>query len=184
MPVGVLALQGDVSEHKAVLEKLGQKVIKVRLPEDLEKCSSLVIPGGESTTMSLLMKQYGLVFAIKKRIKNGMPVFGTCAGAILLAKKVDGKPGLLNAIDVNVERNGYGRQADSFETALKVKGLGKKVKVAFIRAPIISSAGQKAEVLASFNGRPVLVRQKNVFAATFHPEIENDFSLHKMFLKL
>jgi len=180
--IGVLALQGDFLDHKKILEQLGQKVVEVRLSKDLEKIDALILPGGESTTMSLLLKEHSLARHLKQKIKQGMPVLATCAGTILLSKKVDGKPGLLKVLDIEVKRNGYGRQIESFEVELNVKGVKKKVKSAFIRAPIILNSG-KTEVLSSFEGHPVLVKQGSIFAATFHPEIENDYSIHELFLQ-
>ncbi|HIH09118.1 MAG TPA: pyridoxal 5'-phosphate synthase glutaminase subunit PdxT [Candidatus Diapherotrites archaeon] len=184
-PIGVLALQGDFFEHIRLLTEHDVPAIEVRSRGDLAKCSALIIPGGESTTMAHLMQTAGLEGGIKKRVAEGMPFYGTCAGAILAAKKVIGEKRYrpLGLIDICVERNAYGRQADSFEAALEVKGEGKMNGV-FIRSPVIKKAGKKVEVLSSLSGKPVLVRSGNVLCGTFHPETESQFLCHKLLLKM
>lgn len=183
LKIGVLAVQGDVSEHKSTLKKLKVNAIEVRLPKDLQGLHGLIIPGGESTTISKLLKQFKLDSAIKKSYKKGMHVYGTCAGAILVSKKILNentvKP--LKLIDITVKRNAYGRQTDSFETTLKLKG--KKFRTAFIRAPIISSIGKRVEVLCQNNNKPVLVQSERILAGTFHTEIYDETAVHEYFLE-
>ena len=181
--IGVLALQGDFAEHILLLNEHKIHSLEVRSLEDLKKCSALIIPGGESTTMSYLMETSGLGKEIKRRVRAGMPFYGTCAGAIVAAKKVLGEKRFepLGLIDIEIKRNDYGRQVDSFEAELEVKGAGK-VNGVFIRSPIIKKIGKGVEVLASFEGKPVLVRQKNILVGTFHPETEKDFFAHKILL--
>jgi 5'-phosphate synthase pdxT subunit len=180
--VGVLSLQGGVEEHIAMVQECGWTAVKVKTAEDLKKLNALILPGGESTTMNLLSQQRGLLKALKAAIAKGLPVFGTCAGAILLAKKAGNGKGLIGAMDLVVERNAYGRQTESFETDLEIKGLGK-FHCIFIRAPVIMGTGKNIEVLAGFGGKPVLVRQGRMLAAAFHPELGNDRRLHKFFLE-
>jgi 5'-phosphate synthase pdxT subunit len=184
--VGVLALQGDVREHAAALTELGAHVVEVRTPEDLTGVDALVLPGGESTTMSLLLESSGLYDPIAERLEHGMPVLGTCAGMILLANEVlDGRPDQRNfgAIDISVRRNAFGRQIDSFETALDVVGVtGGPVEAVFIRAPFVERAGPDVEVLATVDGHPVLCRQSGVLVAAFHPELSDDLRVHRLFL--
>lgn len=181
--IGVLALQGDFREHRAVLENLGVSVVEVRLPEDLAGLHGLIIPGGESTTIGGLLERYGLSGAIIRRHKEGMAIWGTCAGAILLAKRIEGsQQKRLGLMDITVRRNAYGRQLDSFETELEVTGLGGLHGV-FIRAPMITRTGKGVEILASFEGQPVMVRQGNLLATTFHPEVSGSAKAHEYFLE-
>jgi 5'-phosphate synthase pdxT subunit len=184
--VGVLAVQGDVAQHVAALAELGAEPVEVRLPEHLAAVDALVLPGGESTAMLLLMAGSGLVDAVADRLAAGMPAFGTCAGLILLAAEVlDGRPGqrCLAAIDVGVRRNAYGSQVHSFEADVDVAGVGGgPVRGVFIRAPLVERTGAGVEVLASLDGRPVLCRQGGVLASTFHPELTGDRRLHELFL--
>ncbi|MDO8480422.1 MAG: pyridoxal 5'-phosphate synthase glutaminase subunit PdxT [Nanoarchaeota archaeon] len=182
--VGVLALQGDFREHFAVLCKLGVDAKEVRTKEDLSRVDGLIMPGGESTTINKLLRRQGLDEEIKRKARIGFPVFGTCAGAILLSKEIIGdsqQP--LGLLDISVKRNAYGAQLDSFEEDIDVKGIGL-VKAAFIRAPLITRVGKGAEVLARYQGNPVLVRQGNLLASTFHPEIEGETKIHELFLKM
>ncbi len=187
--VGVLALQGDFYEHLRMLKELGVEAREVRNQDDLAKVGRLIIPGGESTTIDQLLAKTGLDRAIQARVADrrggGLPVYGTCAGAILMAKRVGNAGGVkgLGLMDMVVERNAYGRQAESFEAELDVKGIGK-VKAVFIRAPVIQSVGKGVEVLAKFEGKPVLVRQGNLLAGTFHPEIEGERAVHRLFVGL
>ena len=183
--VGVLALQGDFREHLELLRSMNAEAREVRSVQDLRECSALIIPGGESTTISNLLDSSGLGAEIKKRAGRGMAIYGTCAGAIIIARKVLREKMFrpLNLIDIEVERNAFGRQVDSFEAEIEVKGLGKLNGV-FIRAPVIKKAGKKAEVLASFNGKPVLVRQGNILAGKFHPEAEHNTKIHEFFLEM
>lgn len=183
--VGVLALQGAFAAHAEVLEALGADVSEVRVPGDLPGLAALVMPGGESTTMSKLLESSGLFTALGKRIPDGFPVFGTCAGMILLASRVlDGRPDQksFGALDITVRRNAYGRQVDSFEENLAVTGLDTPFPAVFIRAPLITELGDAVKVLASHDGQPVLVRQDAVMAASFHPELTGDGRLHELFL--
>lgn len=185
MTVGVLALQGDFAEHIAVLRSLRVTAKEIRTAEALRTIDALIIPGGESTVMSQFLYQFGMADVIIERAKNGMPVYGTCAGAIIVAKQANGKnaPQTLGLIDIDVDRNAYGSQAQSFETQIDVKGIHKPVPVAFIRAPIIARVGPGVEILASHDGKPVLVRQGSVLAGTFHPEIRGETAIHELFLR-
>jgi 5'-phosphate synthase pdxT subunit len=182
--VGVLAMQGAFIEHIEMLKRCGVKAIEVRLPEELAKVQALILPGGESTSNRKLLKESNLLEPLAERIKQGMPVFGTCAGAILLAKTVDSRPGVFQAIDISVKRNAYGRQVDSFEAELKVKGFAKPFHGVFIRAPIIEHTGKNVEVLSEFGGKVVLAKQNNVLVATFHPELTEDARIHRLFLAM
>ena len=217
MTVGVLAFQGDFSEHHQILKDLGVQSIDVRNFGDLSKVSALIIPGGESTVIAKFLEETGVGREIirrsaisersaeskaeragkaeRQKILNGsgmlpavdsqsLSVFGTCAGAIVLAKKATGKnaPKTLGLIDVTIDRNAYGSQVDSFEASLKIKGLKEPVDVAFIRAPKIVKVGKDVDVLATYKGNPVLVRQGNVMIATFHPEVRNQNNIHRLFL--
>ncbi len=190
--IGVLALQGDVREHLAVLDRLGVGALAVRRPEELEQCDGLVIPGGESTTMAKLTRRFGLFDPLRKRIASGMPAFGTCAGMIMLADRLeDGAEGqeTLGGLDVTVRRNAFGRQVDSFEGDLDVAGLDGPVHAVFIRAPWVEAVGSEVEVLARVGageaaGRIVAVRQGPLLATSFHPEVEQDSRIHGLFREL
>lgn len=187
MRVGVLALQGAFAVHEQRLAELGAHTSQVRQPKDLEAVDALVLPGGESTTMSRLLTTSGLFDALKARLADGMPVFGTCAGMILLATDVvDGRPDQrsLGAVDLSVRRNAYGRQVDSFETDLAVSGLDEPFHAVFVRAPQVQSHGPTVEVLATHAGTPVLLREGAVMVAAFHPELTPDARLHAMFMQL
>jgi 5'-phosphate synthase pdxT subunit len=184
--VGVLALQGDVREHSRALEELGADAVEVRAASELDAVDALILPGGESTTMSLLLGSSGLFDPLAERLRDGMPAFGTCAGMILLAADVlDGRPDqrFFGVLDVTVRRNAFGRQVDSFEAALDVDGVsGGPVDAVFIRAPFVESVGPSVEVLATVDGHPVLVRDGAVLAAAFHPELSDDLRVHRLFL--
>jgi pyridoxal 5'-phosphate synthase pdxT subunit len=185
--IGVLALQGAFRAHAHALAELDVATRDVRTPADLAMVDALVMPGGESTTMSRLLTSSGLFDEIKARASDGMPVFGTCAGLILLATDVlDGRADQrsFGVIDVTVRRNGYGRQLDSFETDVAVVGLAEPFHGVFIRAPRVETAGPAVEVLASHGGDPVLVRQGRIMAAAFHPELTADTRLHERFVDL
>ncbi len=185
--IGVLALQGAFRAHAHALADLDVTTRDVRTPADLAMVDALVMPGGESTTMSRLLTSSGLFDEIKARASDGMPVFGTCAGMILLATDVlDGRPDQrsFGVIDLTVRRNGYGRQLDSFETEIDVAGLAEPFHGVFIRAPRVEAVGSAVEVLASHAGDPVLVRQGRVMAAAFHPELTADTRLHERFVEL
>ena len=184
--VGVLALQGGFVAHQRALEAAGAATRQVRQPADLGGIDALVMPGGESTTMSKLLTSAGLFDDIKALLSDGLPVFGTCAGMILLASEVlDGRPDQLSfgAIDVSVQRNGYGRQIDSFETDLDVVGFDRPLHAVFIRAPKVVAVGPNVEVLAEHDGVPVVARQGHVMVASFHPELTSDTRLHARFLQ-
>jgi pyridoxal 5'-phosphate synthase pdxT subunit len=186
MKVGILALQGAFREHREVLDALGVETVEVRTPAELGALDALILPGGESTTMSKLLDTSGVRAPLKERLADGLPVLGTCAGMILLARDVvDGHPDQesLGVVDVAVRRNAYGRQRDSFETPLDVSGLaGGPFPGVFIRAPRIESVGERVEVLARHEGVPVLARQGAVVVASFHPELSGDLRLHAWFL--
>ena len=189
MKIGVLALQGDVREHLAALDALGADAVPVRGVDGLSGVDALVLPGGESTTMSLLLQSSGLFAPIAERLRDGMPAFGTCAGMILLATRVlDGRDDQVSfgAIDIAVRRNAFGRQVDSFETLLDVPALGAGADpfdAVFIRAPFVESVGDGVDVLAAVDGHPVLCKQGQVLAAAFHPELSaGDLRVHQLFL--
>lgn len=185
MRVGVLALQGDVAEHMRMLEACGTGAVEVRTPEELRAVEGLILPGGESTTIWRLLDRYRLVEPLRELVGQGLPVFATCAGMIVAARSViGGHPPGLGLLDITVERNAYGRQRESFETELGVPGVATTpLKVAFIRAPIIVEVGAGVRVLAAYSGRPVLVRQEQILAASFHPEIRGDDRLHRYFVE-
>ena len=187
MKVGVLALQGAFARHSEVLTGLGAVPLEVRTPEDLEAVDAMVMPGGESTTMSMLLDSSGLHTPLAERLADGLPVLGTCAGMILLAVRVtDGRPDQrsFGAIDVDVRRNGYGRQIDSFEDQFPVTGLDGPFHGVFIRAPVVERVGTAVEVLARVDGIPVLCREGSVLVSSFHPEMSGDGRIHERFLDL
>jgi pyridoxal 5'-phosphate synthase pdxT subunit len=184
--VGVLALQGDVLEHLRALGRCGARATRVRHVEDLEHIDALVIPGGESTTIGKLLVRTGMLEPLRERILDGLPTFGTCAGMIVLSAELDQpepQP-VLGVLDVLTRRNAFGRQVDSFDTALEVAGIdGGPMDVSFIRAPWVERVlSDEVEVLASFDGKPVVVRQGHVLAAAFHPEVTGDDRLHAAFV--
>jgi pyridoxal 5'-phosphate synthase pdxT subunit len=190
--VGVLALQGDVREHRRALESCGAAVVPVRRPEELERVDALVIPGGESTTMWRLARTFELLDPLRKRIEQGMPAFGSCAGMIMLADRIlDGAQGqeTIGGIDMLVRRNAFGRQVDSFEGDVRMTGLDAPFHAVFIRAPWVESVGGDAEVLgraASGDGagRIVAVRQGRLLATSFHPELTGDPRIHELFVAM
>jgi 5'-phosphate synthase pdxT subunit len=182
--IGVLALQGAFAAHLDLLSSLDVVGRPVRLPSDLEGLDGLILPGGESTTMSNLLRSYDLLGPLNEFISAGHPVFGTCAGMILLSDRIlDGRADqiALKSIDIVVRRNGYGRQVDSFETDIDVDGFDSAFHAVFIRAPRIEEVGPDVDVLARHEGVPVLVRQGTVMAASFHPELTNDDRIHRLF---
>lgn len=186
--VGVLALQGDVAEHASALADCGAHPIEVRSPGDLAGVGGVVLPGGESTTISMLLDKAGLFDPLAARLADGLPALGTCAGMILLAAEVlDGRADQrsFGAIDIAVRRNAFGRQLQSFEASLDVGGLpggDGPFDAVFIRAPAVERVGPSVEVLASINGRPVLCRQGPVIVSAFHPELSGDLRVHRLFL--
>ena len=187
MKIGVLASQGDFAEHIAVLKGLGVEAVPVRLPRELEGLDGLIIPGGESTSISRLMEDFNLMDKIRDSARNGLPVFGTCAGMILLAGELaDSYPKPLGLLDITVKRNAFGRQRESFEAELSIPALGEKpFPGVFIRAPLIERANGKTEVLARLSdGTTVAVRQGNLLAAAFHPELTDDPRFHRYFLDI
>ncbi len=173
--VGVLALQGDVREHLAALRSLGADPIPVRRPGELAACDGLVIPGGESTTMVKLATIFDLLEPLRDAVRDGLPAFGTCAGMIMLDRDH------LGILDIRAERNAFGRQVRSFEADLDL--FGRPLHAIFIRAPWVAEAGEDVEVLASVDGHPVAVRQGNLLAVSFHPELGEDVRLHERFLE-
>jgi len=190
--VGVLAVQGDVREHINSLTSLSVAVQKVRNPEELKTVNALVIPGGESTTISMLAKRVGLMEPLRKFVKDGFAVYGSCAGMIMLADEIlDGRSDqeTIGGLDITVRRNAFGRQVDSFETDLTVKDFDKSFRAIFIRAPWVERFGESVEVLAAVtteNGsqHPVMVRQGSVLATAFHPELTNDNRVHEYFVQM
>ena len=187
MRIGVLASQGAFAEHIAALQKLGVEAVPIRLPSQLHDLDGLIIPGGESTSISHLMLAYNLMDEIRRLAENGLPIFGTCAGMILLAKEIpDSDVEPLGLMDMSVKRNAFGRQVDSFETELAIPALGEKpFHAVFIRAPIIQQVNGNIEILAELNdGNVVAVKQENLIATAFHPELTDDLRFHQYFLNL
>ena len=195
--IGVLALQGDVEENiraaTNTLEEMNQKgkVISVRYPEEIMKIDGLIIPGGESTVMGLLIAiKNGLLDSINKALQKRLPVMGTCAGMIILAKRSydrvvgNKKQLLLGAMDIEIERNSFGRQYDSFESNLDISGIGNDFKGIFIRAPSVISTGPQVQILSRFDGKIVAVQQENIIGTSFHPELSGDNRMHKLFIEL
>lgn len=186
--IGVLALQGDVREHVSALRACGAEAVAVRRPAELAAVDAMVLPGGESTTMSRLLVTFDLLEPLRARIAGGMPAYGSCAGLILLATEVlDGRPDQeqLGGLDVVVRRNAFGRQVDSFETDLDVTGIaGDPVRAVFIRAPWVEKVGADVEVLAAASSHPVAVRQGNVLGTAFHPELTGDLRVHGLFVEM
>ena len=195
--IGVLALQGDVEENiKATTEALTEmnlkgKVISVRYPDEILKVDGLIIPGGESTVMGLFLSiKNGLLDSITKVLQNRLPIMGTCAGMIVLAKKSydkvvgNKKQLLLGALDIEIERNSFGRQYDSFESLLEVSGIGNDFKGIFIRSPTVISTGSRVQILSKFDGKIVAVQQENIIGTSFHPELSGDNRMHRLFIEL
>lgn len=185
--VGVLSLQGDFLEHIQTLNKLNVETKEIRLPQDLAFIDALILPGGESTTIAYLIDIFKLREPLVKEIKSGMPIWGTCAGMILLAKKLkQNRPLPLGVMDIEVNRNAFGRQLDSFEAKLIMPFLGNKpLHATFIRAPLITKVGSEAEIISSLpDGTIVAAKQKNMLATSFHPELTNDLRFHEYFLSL
>ena len=188
MKIGVLAAQGAFAEHIATLHKLQVEAMPVRLPLELSGLDGLIIPGGESTSISHLMLAYHLMSEIRNLAKNGLPIFGTCAGMILLANRISDSDGLepIGVMDLTVRRNAFGRQVDSFETELKIPVLGEKpFPGVFIRAPLIEQVDGKVEIIARLaDGTSVAARQDKLLAAAFHPELTDDLRFHQYFLDI
>jgi 5'-phosphate synthase pdxT subunit len=175
---GVLALQGDFREHASMLAAAGASPREVRTPEDLAEVACLVIPGGESTTITKLARSAGLIEPIRERARGGMPMLGTCAGMIVLAERVRDGEAALELFDITVHRNAYGRQVDSFEADVDVRGLDHAVRGVFIRAPIVEEVGDRVRVLAEHEGHPVVLEQGALLVASFHPELVGEHGLH------
>lgn len=184
MKIGVLAIQGDYEAHKTRLEQLGAEVTLVRKPEQLDAIDGIVIPGGESSTFLNFLAERGFLEKLREFVST-KPTFGTCAGAILLARRVENPPQQsLEAMDIRIRRNAYGRQINSSIRQAQTKLGDKPLEMVFIRAPKIVSAGKGVEVLATHGGDPVLVRQGKIMAATFHPELSDDTRVHQEFIKM
>ena len=188
MKIGILALQGAFAEHERVLERLGVENVELRNLEDFQKyqkeLSGLILPGGESTTMGKLLRDQDMLLPIREAILSGLPVFGTCAGLILLAKEITSQDeSHLGTMDMVVERNAYGRQLGSFYTEAECKGVGK-IPMTFIRGPIISSVGKDVEILAIVDNQIVAAQEKNMLVTSFHPELTDDIRLHQYFIEM
>lgn len=183
--IGILAVQGDFEAHAAMLDKLGVETVEVRTPADLEGCDALILPGGESTTQLQFLQEEGLAEKIQQFAGRGRAIFGTCAGAILLANEVrNPKQDSLKLLDMTVLRNGYGRQVASAVASGLSKLKKEPLEMVFIRGPIIEEAGPDVEVLAEYAGKPALVQRGHILAATFHPELTDDTTVHEYFLRL
>lgn len=185
MRVGVLALQGAVAEHVRSLEKAGVEGIAVKHAQELAELDGLIIPGGESTTIGKLMRKYDFIQAIQTFSGQGKPVFGTCAGLIVMAKEIESaEEAHLGLMDIKVSRNAFGRQKESFETDLEVKGLEAPLRAVFIRAPLITAVGEGVEVLSVYKDEIVTARQGHLLVSSFHPELTDDYSLHAYFVEM
>jgi 5'-phosphate synthase pdxT subunit len=186
--VGVLAIQGDFEKHIDALTRAGKpadQILEVRTPQELDQVERLIIPGGESTTVALLMQMVGLDQHIIKRASNGMPIWGTCMGMIMLATQIEGRPQFsLGLLDITIQRNAFGAQVHSFETSLPFLGLDSPLEAVFIRAPIVTQVGPDVQILAEYEGKVVAVQQNKVIGTSFHPELTTDTRLHQKFLGL
>mgnify|MGYP000885105137 CR=1 FL=1 len=185
--IGVCAIQGDFEMHLRALDKLGDVVgVEVRTPEELERVDRLILPGGESTSVGLLMQRFGMGDAIRKRALDGMPIWGTCMGMILLAAQISDRPSqwTLGLLDVEVRRNAFGPQVHSFETELTMQGLDRPICAVFIRAPVLEKLGPGVEALAEYDGKVVAVRQGTLLGTSFHPELTDDVAVHAYFAQL
>lgn len=186
MKIGVLALQGDFEKHLHALEKCGVERMAVRLPQELDEVAGLIIPGGESTTIGKLMDRYGLSGKIRQRHAEGMAIYGTCAGLILLAKDIiASQQTRLGLMNISVERNAYGRQVDSFEADVVAPRLGEvPLRAVFIRAPVVREVASSVGVLATHDDVPILIQEGNLLASSFHPELTDDLRVHRYFLDM
>ncbi|AZS15735.1 pyridoxal 5'-phosphate synthase glutaminase subunit PdxT [Paenibacillus lutimineralis] len=183
--IGVLALQGAVKEHMNMIHEVGAVGIAIKRKEQLTGIDGIIIPGGESTTIGKMMRKYGLIEEIRSFAMSGKPIFGTCAGLIVLANEIDsGEEAHLSLMNMRVSRNAFGRQKESFETVLSIKGIPQPVRAVFIRAPLIQKVGIGIEVLATYHDRIVAARQGLLLATSFHPELTDDTSLHSYFLQM
>ncbi|MDP4099251.1 pyridoxal 5'-phosphate synthase glutaminase subunit PdxT [Paenibacillus sp. P96] len=182
MNIGVLALQGAVAEHIRSIRLAGAEGIAIKRTEELAEIDGLIIPGGESTTIGKLMRKYGFIEAVRKFSEEKKPVFGTCAGLIVLAQEIVGQEEAhLGLMNMTVSRNAFGRQRESFETDLNIKGIEEPVRAVFIRAPLIQKVGDSVDVLAEYNGEIVTAREGHLLASSFHPELTDDYRLHQYF---
>lgn len=185
MKIGILALQGAFQEHKNILDSLNIDNCLVKTKEQLKDIDGIILPGGESTAMGKLLRDFDILEPLKEKIKNGFPVFGTCSGMILLAEKLSNSDVVhLGVMGIEVKRNAYGRQLGSFETLGDFKGIDKKVKMVFIRAPYVENIKEGVEVLSVVNENITAVREKNMLAVSFHPELTDDTSVHEYFLDI
>lgn len=185
MKIGVLALQGAVEEHIVSIERAGAEGVPVKKVEQLEELDGLIIPGGESTTIGKLMRKYGFIEAVRKFSAQRKPIFGTCAGMIVLAERIaGGEESHLGLMDITVARNAFGRQKDSFECDLQVKGIEEPVRAVFIRAPLIQKVGPEVEVLSTYKDEIVTARQQHLLVSSFHPELTDDYRLHQYFAEM
>jgi 5'-phosphate synthase pdxT subunit len=183
MKIGVLALQGAVAEHVRLINKAGGEGVIVKKTEQLNDIDGIIIPGGESTTIGKLMRTFNFMDELCSFSRQGKPIFGTCAGLIVIAKEIVGQPEAhLALMDIKVARNAFGRQRESFETDLPVKGIAEDVRAVFIRAPLIEQVGEGVDVLATYRGQIVAARQGHLLAASFHPELTDDERMHAYFL--
>lgn len=185
--VGVLAVQGDFEKHVHAVRTAdpSARVVEVRTPEDLEGVERCIIPGGESTTVGLLLQRFGLAEALRQRVADGMPLWGTCMGMILMAREVEGREQFtLGVLDVSVQRNAFGAQVHSFEAPIAMRGLEEPVTGVFIRAPVVLRVGPGVDVLAEYEGRVVAVRQGRLLGTSFHPELTGDDRVHRLFLEM
>ena len=183
--VGILALQGSVIEHESMLRKIGVNTLRVLKPEHLEQIDGIILPGGESTTLGKLLKLFSIAEPLKAKIENGLPVFGTCAGLILLAKEIEGEEPHLGVMDIRVRRNAYGRQIDSFIAHEVIEEFSPlPLELVFVRAPAIEKTFGKAKVLKELNGRIIAARENNMLVTSFHPELTDDETVHRYFLNM
>jgi pyridoxal 5'-phosphate synthase pdxT subunit len=187
LKIGVLGLQGDVREHVSALEAVDAKPVVVKREDELASVDGLILPGGESTTIGRLLDRFSLLQPLTERVNDGMPLYGTCAGLILMAKRIAGEhdaPHRLEVMDVAVRRNAYGHQAESFETDIDVAAFDGPFRAVFIRAPAIEEVAPQVEVLAEHDGAPVIVRQDNMLGSSFHPEMAGDPRVHEFFVSM
>ena len=182
--IGVLALQGAVREHVRSLQAEDTEIVIIKKVEQLQEIDGLVFPGGESTTMRRLINQYGFFEPLQSFGRSGKPIFGTCAGLILMAREIAGQDSHLGLMNMKVQRNAFGRQRESFETTLEVQGVAEDVRAIFIRAPLIEEVGEQVEVLSTYNGEIVAARQGQYLTCSFHPELTDDFRLHHFFVTM
>jgi 5'-phosphate synthase pdxT subunit len=185
MKIGVLALQGAVSEHMDLLKKVGAEPVAIKRVEQLNEIEGIILPGGESTTIGKLMKTYGFDTALKEFSAQQKPIFGTCAGLILLAERISGQDwNHLGLMNITVQRNAFGRQRESFETDLFIEGIADDFRAVFIRAPLILAVGDNVRVLSEYKGEIVAARQDHLLCSSFHPELTDDGRMHEYFLEM